>query len=55
MTKHELNKRTEAVITETRTALMTVYNALNSGQKKKLTKDEAVKQLFDKYGVNVEE
>lgn len=51
MTKTEL---TEAVATakgETRTALQTVYDALNSGQQKKIVKNEAVKKLFDLYGV----
>ena len=28
-----------------------VYDALNQGQQKKLVKDEAVKALFDLYGV----
>ena len=55
MNKHELNKKTEAVITETQTALQTMYNALNSGQKKKIVKNEAVAKLFEKYGVNAEE
>lgn len=32
-------------------ALLTVYNALNKGQKSKLLKDEAVKELFDRYHV----
>ena len=32
-----------------------VYDALNQGQQNKLIKDEAVKTLFDLYGVNYEE
>lgn len=52
--REELFTKTNAVIADTKTALETVYNALNSGQKKKILKDEAVKALFDKYGVVVE-
>ena len=39
------------VIEETKVALQTVYDALNSGQQKKILKDEGVKELFDRYGV----
>lgn len=41
----------EAVYEETKTALQTVYDALNQGQQNKLIKDENVKALFDHYGV----
>lgn len=51
MTKTELSTAVESAKTETRTALQTVYDALNSGQQKKIVKDEAVKKLFDLYGV----
>ncbi len=51
MTKAELSKKTEAVISETKEALQTAYDALNSGQQKKILKNEAVKVLFDRYGV----
>lgn len=51
MKKAELNKKTETVISETKEALQTVYDALNLGQQKKVLKDEAVKVLFDRYGV----
>ena len=40
-----------AVHEETRAALQTVYDSLNQGQQKKLLKDEGVKALFDRYGV----
>ena len=36
---------------KTKLALETVYNTLNKGQQKKIVKDEAVKALFDLYGV----
>ena len=34
-----------------KSALLTVYEALNEGQKKKLLKDEKVKELFERYHV----
>ena len=55
MTKRELKKKTEAAVSETRNALQAVYDALNQGQQKKIVKDEAVKALFDRYGVEYEE
>lgn len=51
MTKLELETKTDSVINETRTALQTVYDALNQGQQKKIVKNDAVKTLFDRYGV----
>ena len=38
---------------EIKTALQTMYNALNQGQQKKILKDEKVKTLFERYGVEV--
>ena len=55
MTKDKLNAAVEAAKTETRTALQTVYDALNQGQQKKLVKDETVKKLFDLYCVEYSE
>lgn len=54
MNKHELETKTEAVIVEIRTALQTVYDALNSGQQKKILKNEEVAKLFERYGVATE-
>lgn len=51
MKKSELTAAIQMVKTETRDALQTMYDALNSGQKKKIVKNEAVKTLFDRYGV----
>lgn len=51
MKKTELKQKTDAVISDTKEALQTVYDALNSGQQKKVIKNEAVKVLFDRYGV----
>ena len=36
---------------EIKTALQTMYDALNKGQQKKIVKNEKVKALFDKYSV----
>lgn len=55
MKKTELNEAVEAAKTETRTALQTVYDAMNQGQQKKILKDETVKKLFDLYGVEYTE
>ena len=46
--------KAEEVYEETKTALQTVYDALNQGQQNKLLKDENVKALFDHYGVAYE-
>lgn len=41
----------ESVAADTKTALQTVYDALNQGQQKKILKNAQVKALFDRYGV----
>ncbi len=51
VSKDRLNKAVSVCKSETTSALQTVYNALNNGQQKKLLKDETVKALFDRYGV----
>ena len=51
MTRKELIAAVENAKMETKSALQTVYNALNQGQQKKIVKNEAVKALFDLYGV----
>ena len=51
MTKEELNEAVHMAKDETRNALQTMYEALNQGQQKKIVKDEKVKALFDRYGV----
>ena len=38
---------------EIKTALQTMYNALNQGQRQKILKNEKVKTLFERYGVEV--
>lgn len=51
MDKDTLNKAVENCKNETKEALQTVYNELNNGQQKKLLKNDTVKALFDRYGV----
>ena len=55
MTRKELTAAVDAAKAETKTALETVYAALNQGQQKKIVKDEQVKALFDLYGVEYDE
>lgn len=52
MTKTELTAAVEAHKTKTKEAMQTMYDALNQGQQKKIVKDEAVKKLFNRYGVS---
>ena len=51
MTKNELIAAVDAAKAETKSALQTVYDALNPGQKKQIVKNAAVKTLFDRYEV----
>lgn len=51
MTKSELTTAVLAVKEETRNALQTMYDELNHGQQKKIIKNEDVKTLFARYGV----
>lgn len=51
MNKTTLNEAVAKRKDETRVALQTMYDALNQGQRKKIVKDESVKELFDRYGV----
>ena len=51
MKKNELTAAVAEAKKNAKSALETVYNTLNHGQQKKIVKDEAVKALFDLYGV----
>ena len=51
MKKQDLFDKVTAVKMETKNALQTMYDALNQGQQKKILKNEEVKALFDRYGV----
>ena len=52
MTKKDLTGAVEIAKMETKEALQMVYDALNQGQQKKILKNDAVKALFDLYGVD---
>lgn len=52
MTKKELTAAVDKAKAETKAALQTLYDVLNSGQQKQIVKNEAVKSLFDRCGVN---
>lgn len=54
MKKSELTAAVNAAKEETRTAMQTMYDALNQGQQKQIVKDEAVAALFERYGVSTE-
>lgn len=51
MKKLELQQKVAELKAETTAALQTVYNELNQGQQNKLLKNEDIKALFDRYGV----
>ena len=51
MKSQDLFEKVALVKSGTQAALQTVYDALNKGQQKKILKNEAVKALFDRYGV----
>ena len=53
MDKAVLDKAVEICKAETKAALQTVYDELNSGQQKKLLKNEEIKALFERYGVTL--
>lgn len=54
MKKTDLIAAVQAVKTETKEALQTMYDELNHGQQQKILKEENVKALFDRYGVEYE-
>lgn len=51
MKNSELISAVSETKANTKAALQTVYDVLNKGQRKQIVKDEAVKALFDLYGV----
>ena len=55
MYKSELKERTDKVINETHDALQIVWDATNKGQRNKLLRNEEVKAILDRYGVNYEQ
>lgn len=55
MKKNKFDKIVSAAVKETKAALQTVYDTLSKGQKQKLLKNAAVKTLFGRYSVTVDE
>lgn len=55
MTRSKLAGSVGKAKQETKTALQTVYDALNKGQRQKLLKDSAVLSLLQLYGVEIDE
>lgn len=53
MDKATLSKAVETCKAETKEALQTVYDELNNGQQKKLLKNETIKALFERFGVEI--
>lgn len=51
----ELRERVIADNKEVKAALQSVYNDLNHGQRKKLLRNPAIRAMFERYGVEIEE
>lgn len=51
----ELRERVIAYNKEVKAALQSVYNDLNHGQRKKLLRNPAIRAMFERYGVEIEE
>lgn len=54
MTKTELTELVAAYKAQTREAVETILAELNQGQRKKLLKNDAVKTLCERFGVETE-
>lgn len=48
-------ERARECVAETQEALQAVYNDLNHGQRKKLLRNPAIRAMFKRYGVEIEE
>ena len=51
MKKYELTERLTMNMSETKTALQTLWDNINQGQQKQLMKRGEIKALLDRYGV----
>ena len=51
----ELRERVIAYNAEVKASLQAVYNDLNKGQRKKLLRNPAIRAMFERYGVAIEE
>lgn len=50
----DLRDRVIAYNAEIKTALQTMFDALNPGQRKKILKNPAVKAMAERYGIDTE-
>ena len=50
-----LKERVVAYNKAVKAALQAVYNDLNKGQRKKLMRNPAIRAMFERYGVEIEE
>lgn len=48
-------ERARECVAETKAALQEVFNDLNQGQQKKLLRNPAIRSMFERYGVKIEE
>lgn len=55
MNKDTLNEAVEACKAETKEVIETFLGALNSGQRKKILKQENIKAICNRFGVETEE
>ena len=53
--RNDILQQANMLVEDIRAALQTMYDALNHGQQKQIVKDESVKALFDRYGVEYSE
>jgi hypothetical protein len=51
MNKKVLNDRVAKAKGDTKVALQTLFDNINKGQQKQLVKNQEIKELFDRYGV----
>ncbi len=51
LTNKQLRQAVAAAKAEVKSALQTVYDAMNTGQQKQILKDDAVAALFERYDV----
>ena len=54
MTREKLNAAVDAVVRETHTALQTLWDAINKGQRKQLAKQPEIAALLARYGVETD-
>lgn len=53
--RNDILAQANMLVEDIRATLQTMYDALNHGQQKQIVKDESVKALFDRYGVEYSE